>query len=42
MLALWDRLHDMGVEIPFPQREIVIKSWPAGSLPAAENQNRNE
>ena len=28
MLALWDRMHEMGVEIPFPQREITIKSWP--------------
>ena len=29
LLALWDRLHDMGIEIPFPQREILIKGWPA-------------
>lgn len=26
MLALWDRLHEMGVEFPFPQRDITIKS----------------
>ncbi|MEZ5897366.1 MAG: mechanosensitive ion channel [Parvularculaceae bacterium] len=30
MLALWERLHEMGVEIPFPQRDIHIKSLPAG------------
>jgi len=27
MLALWDRLHEIGVEIPFPQRDIHIRSW---------------
>lgn len=35
MLALWDRLRDMGVEIPHPKREIVIKAWPAGLSQAA-------
>lgn len=36
MLALWDRLHDQGVEIPFPQREITIKSWPESAKTDAE------
>lgn len=27
MLAVWDKLHEMEVEIPFPQRDIHIKSW---------------
>ncbi|OFW99954.1 MAG: mechanosensitive ion channel protein MscS [Alphaproteobacteria bacterium RIFCSPHIGHO2_12_FULL_63_12] len=35
MLALWDRLHEMGVEFPFPQRDITIKSWPANPPMAA-------
>ncbi len=39
MLALWDRLRDMGVEIPHPKREIVIKSWPAGPPPAADGSS---
>lgn len=28
MLALWDRLHELRIEIPFPQRDIHIRSWP--------------
>lgn len=36
MLALWDRLRDMGVEIPYPQRELHIRAWPSGPIaPAA-------
>ncbi len=27
-LALWDALHEAGVEIPFPQRDIYIKQMP--------------
>ena len=27
-LALWDALHEAGVEIPFPQRDIYIKEMP--------------
>ncbi len=30
MLALWDRLHEMGVSMPYPQRDIYIKAWPEG------------
>jgi small-conductance mechanosensitive channel len=29
MLALWEALRDAGIEIPVPQRELVIKHWPA-------------
>lgn len=28
MLALWDRLHEAGVEIPFPQLDLHVKSAP--------------
>lgn len=35
MLALWDRLHEMGVEIPFPQRDIHIRSWPKAPPPTS-------
>ncbi len=30
MMAIWDMLHEMGVEVPFPQRDIHIKSAPDG------------
>ncbi|MEQ8935078.1 MAG: mechanosensitive ion channel protein MscS, partial [Amphiplicatus sp.] len=26
MLALWDRLHETGVEIPYPQLDLHVKS----------------
>ena len=29
-LAIWEKLHEAGVEIPFPQRDIHIKEMPAG------------
>lgn len=36
MLALWDRLHEMDVAIPFPQRDIHIKSWPPAEIPRGD------
>ena len=33
MLALWDRLREMGVEVPFPQRDLHVRTLPAGFLP---------
>lgn len=35
MMAVWDRLHEMDVEIPFPQRDIHIKSWSLDAAPPA-------
>ncbi|MEL6371609.1 MAG: mechanosensitive ion channel domain-containing protein [Pseudomonadota bacterium] len=37
MMAVWDKLHDMGIEIPFPQRDLHIKSWtPQPAIGAAD------
>ena len=33
MMAVWDRRNELGVEIPFPQRDIHIKSWPSAGPP---------
>lgn len=33
MLALWDRLREMGVEMPYPQRDLHIRTLPAGFSP---------
>ncbi len=30
MLKIWDRLHENGIEIPFPQRDLHIKTLPNG------------
>lgn len=41
MLELWDRLRDGGVEIPFPQRDIHVKSWDA-AIPSAQDVEDRE
>jgi small-conductance mechanosensitive channel len=28
MMEIWDMLHEMGIEVPFPQRDLHIKSAP--------------
>jgi small-conductance mechanosensitive channel len=28
LMGLWDRLKANGIEIPFPQRDLHVKSWP--------------
>ena len=28
LMGLWERLHEHGIEIPFPQRDLHIKDWP--------------
>ncbi|MEO1014108.1 MAG: mechanosensitive ion channel domain-containing protein, partial [Pseudomonadota bacterium] len=41
MLALWDRLAEMGVEIPFPQRDLHIKSAPPEVFAMADDARAN-
>jgi small-conductance mechanosensitive channel len=33
LMGLWERLHEHGIEIPFPQRDLHLRSWPAGMGP---------
>ncbi len=33
MLEIWDRLHEAGIEVPFPQRDLHIKSWATDAVP---------
>lgn len=33
MLEIWDDLHAAGIEVPFPQRDLHIKSWAADAVP---------
>ncbi|MFW6242045.1 MAG: mechanosensitive ion channel protein MscS, partial [Thermodesulfobacteriota bacterium] len=33
-LAIWDAFQENDIEIPFPQRDVHIKSAPPGSPPA--------
>ncbi|XOV89952.1 MAG: mechanosensitive ion channel family protein [Pseudomonadota bacterium] len=33
MLEIWDDLHAAGIEVPFPQRDLHIKSWAADAMP---------
>jgi small-conductance mechanosensitive channel len=32
MLSLWEKLHENGIEIPFPQRDLHVKTWNAPEL----------
>ena len=34
---IYKALGEAGIEIPFPQRDLHIKSWPAGGPPTAQN-----
>lgn len=38
MMAVWDLLHEMEIEIPFPQRDLHIKSAPEGLQMASETR----
>lgn len=33
LLGLWESLHEHGVEIPFPQRDLHVKSWASEAAP---------
>ena len=33
-LALWERLHEEGVEIPFPQMDLHVKALPDRAEPS--------
>ncbi len=38
MMAIWDLLQEMNIEVPFPQRDIHIKSAPNGMKIIAETR----
>ncbi len=38
MMAIWDLLHEMNIEVPFPQRDLHIKSAPEGFRMTAETR----
>ena len=38
MMAIWDMLHEMDIEVPFPQRDIHIKSAPDGVKVVSETR----
>lgn len=37
LMAIWDLLGEMGIEVPFPQRDIHIKTLPAGGAVTPES-----
>ena len=41
-LAVWDALHEHGVEIPFPQRDVYIKEFPGRGDPTIERAAPSE
>ncbi|MAW79151.1 MAG: mechanosensitive ion channel protein MscS [Parvularcula sp.] len=38
MMAIWDMLHEMNIEVPFPQRDLHIKSAPDGLKMVSETR----
>lgn len=39
LLNIWDTLQENGIEIPFPQRDLHIKSWPETGTQVVLNQS---
>ncbi len=35
-MEIWDMLHEMGIEIPFPQRDLHVRSMPQNAAPIFE------
>ena len=40
LMALWDRLHEHNIEIPFPQRDLHVKSWSSEARPPSVDEPR--
>lgn len=38
LLVIWERLHEQGIEIPFPQRDLHVRSWDVPAAPMAPGE----
>ena len=37
LICIWDKFHEHGIEIPYPQRDLHLRSSDIGKLPTNDN-----
>ncbi|MFN2259373.1 MAG: mechanosensitive ion channel family protein [Parasphingopyxis sp.] len=42
LMRIWDKFKEHGIEIPFPQRDVHVKNWPAQSPPEPDARPMGE